>query len=163
MDTRTDIPPPSSIVLDPRGRMTEVWWQFLLLLWRRTGGGNGGDLTKIIAEITDLATAAGGTAPDAHVATLLSRLDDLETAIAAEVSMLAGPRGDASAPEFVTAHHNRQDISEGIVRTPPSPPDVDFGLVPTHGVHEDPDLHAVATPDRAGFMSAADKAKLDSL
>lgn len=163
MDTRTDIPPPSSIVLDPRGRMTEVWWQFLLLLWRRTGGGSGGDLTKIIAEIADLATAAAGTAPDSHVATLLTRLNELEAAIAAEVVMLDRTNSTAAALEPVSVPAQSKSLDEGVLPSIPPRSDTGLGPVPTHGIHEDPDLHAVATPQRAGFMSAADKAKLDSL
>lgn len=36
-------------------------------------------------------------------------------------------------------------------------------LVPTHNLQDDPSLHAVATQSSAGFLSAADKAKLDGL
>lgn len=35
--------------------------------------------------------------------------------------------------------------------------------VHSHGVHSDPELHALATPTSSGFMSAADKAKLDAI
>jgi hypothetical protein len=36
-------------------------------------------------------------------------------------------------------------------------------FVPTHGIQDAPDLHALATSSAAGFMSSADKAKLDGL
>jgi hypothetical protein len=35
--------------------------------------------------------------------------------------------------------------------------------VPAHGIQDEPDLHAVATDLLAGFMSAADKTKLDGI
>lgn len=148
-NTRSDIPPPSSNVLDARGRMTEVWWQFLLLLWRRTGGGSGGDLSALVKEISDLAIAADATVPDAHTAALLERLNQLETAIAAEVTALSV----------------RSDPFAGLEPVQNMSADPFAGLAPvsTHGIQEEPDLHAVATPERAGFMSAADKAKLDAL
>jgi hypothetical protein len=41
--------------------------------------------------------------------------------------------------------------------------DADPGPVNVHGLQYDPSLHAIATPVDAGFMSAADKAKLDSI
>jgi hypothetical protein len=36
-------------------------------------------------------------------------------------------------------------------------------FVPTHGIQDAPDLHAVATQTANGFMSGADKAKLDAM
>jgi hypothetical protein len=36
-------------------------------------------------------------------------------------------------------------------------------FVPTHGIQDAPDLHALATQTAAGFMSGADKAKLDAM
>jgi len=39
----------------------------------------------------------------------------------------------------------------------------DMGLVPTHGLQTDEALHALATTTLAGFMSAADKVKLNGI
>jgi hypothetical protein len=36
-------------------------------------------------------------------------------------------------------------------------------FVPTHGIQDAPDLHAIATQTANGFLSAADKAKLDGI
>jgi hypothetical protein len=36
-------------------------------------------------------------------------------------------------------------------------------FVPTHGIQDAPDLHALATSTAAGFMSSTDKAKLDGI
>ena len=46
-DLNTTIPVPNSPLLRPDGRITEVWWQFFLQLFWRTGGNSGTDPAQV--------------------------------------------------------------------------------------------------------------------
>lgn len=169
MDVGTTIPLSRTIFLDRNGQVTEAWWRFLITLYNRTGGSQGNDTKVITANVADLQvdvntfsfapdlaallagvdedrmTILGGAASEASISALSQKIDDL---------MLLLCSGGAHAaveplPDSVSMAVARQDD--------------DMGLAPVHGQFDQSDLHAAATPTSAGFMSAADKTKLDSL
>lgn len=61
MRTANNIPTPTSPMLGPDGKLSQVWWQFFLTLFARTGGLQGGSITDASSEasagipLTDLA------------------------------------------------------------------------------------------------------------
>ena len=160
MDTKAIIPIPDAPMV-VGNRVTEVWFRFFLQLFNRTGGNPGGDLTKVIRDINDLQALLEGQTPadlssedippadvmaSAAIALVMGRLDELQAQIQQVAGISAVP--DQLPTEAATC----------CAATDAPPADV-F----THGTHADETLHAVATPTSAGFMSAADKTKLDSL
>ena len=160
MDTKSIIPIPDAPLV-AGNRVTEVWFRFFLQLFNRTGGTPGGDLTKVIRDINDLQALLDSQTPaelaaedippadvmaSAAIALVMGRLDELQAQIQQVAGTSAAP--DQLPPEAATCC------------TATDAPPVD---VFTHGTHADETLHAVATPTSAGFMSAADKTKLDSL
>lgn len=159
MDTQAVIPIPDAPLV-AGNRVTEVWFRFFLQLFNRTGGTPGGDLTKVIRDINDLQALLDGQTPtdlaaedippadvmaSAAIALVMSRLDELQAQI--QQVAVSGVIQDQMPAEAVVS---------ATTDTPPAE-------VFTHGTHADETLHAVATPTSAGFMSAADKTKLDSL
>lgn len=160
MDTNAIIPIPDAPMV--RGdRATEVWFRFFLQLFNRTGGSEGGDLTKVIRDISDLSVLLASQVPAidaksakeppsdmvaaAAIALVMSRLDELQAKIQ-EVGSAGSVR--AEIPSEVASFRRGNEIPSDVC---------------VHGSHDDETLHAVATPLRAGFMSASDKTKLDSL
>lgn len=145
MDTRTVIPIPDA-PLTNGDRITEVWFRFLLQIFNRTGGSDGGDLTNVLRAVNDLQALLAAQVPveptslpdvpaevvaASLIATALGRIQELEAQI-----------------QQVSVAMRSEDVPAEVY---------------THGTHSDGTLHAVATPTQAGFMSAADKTKLDSL
>jgi hypothetical protein len=168
--TQTSIPLAQAPFLGPNGRVTEPWWRFLLTLYNRTGQSEGGDLTIVKDDVADLqvdvntfsfgqATAVlaqghaesqqfdlGAASASQQIAALAARVAELEQQAASLGPMLSASN---DLPPDVPALHC-------------CAPDEPL-MVFVHSVYTQPDLHAVATPSSAGFMSAADKTKLDSL
>lgn len=163
MDTKSIIPIPDAPLVNGN-RITEVWFRFLLQLFNRTGASEGGDLTKVIRDINDLQAnleaqeygaaiaalqaALSDVPPDVLTSALIEvtalRVADIEAQMEALVSSVSTPGAEPPA-----------DVLALVVREDP-PADVY-----THGSQAGGDLHAVASPMAAGFMSAADKSKLD--
>jgi hypothetical protein len=112
MSTPANFPDVGVPFADSNGRISMVWFQFLLQIFNRTGGASGSDDTAA-----------------------------LEALIGALSDQFAG----APAPVAVL---------------PVVEPD---SFVPTHGIQDAPDLHATATQTANGFMSSADKVKLDAV
>lgn len=69
-------------------------------------------------------------------------------------------RTDRNEADIVEAQGLTGSIVASTERLDDTPPD---SMVYTHGIHQDPALHAVATPATNGFMSAEDKARLDGI
>lgn len=182
MDTRSDIPLPQSAALAPGGRFAEVWWRFFLTLWNRTGGAEGGDLGLLTKIVRDLQAAVEGQQYGNALAQIQAALDEgqmpADVAQAAAMGVIGCMAAEAlqrceslvpirlsapaAIPDSEASPQVRGDWLPSEIPTFQSP-----GRLPpeiwVHGIHDDPDLHALATPTSAGFMSAADKAKLDGL
>lgn len=145
MDTKAIIPVPDA-PLTTGDRITEVWFRFLLQLFNRTGGSDGGDLTLVLRAVNDLQALLAAQVP-------------IEQLPLREV-----PSEVIAAGLIATALGRIQELEARIQQTNVS---VRYEELPaevyTHGTHADDTLHAIATPTRAGFMSAADKTKLNSL
>lgn len=159
MDTKAIIPIPDAPMV-MGNRVTEVWFRFFLQLFNRTGADPGVDVTKLVRDINDLQAILNGQTPtelagqdippadvvaSAAIALVMGRLDELQAQIQQVVAANCVP--DPLPAEAMTC----------------APVDMLPAEVFTHGTHADETLHAVATPTSAGFMSAADKTKLDSL
>ncbi|GAA4321778.1 hypothetical protein GCM10023144_01250 [Pigmentiphaga soli] len=182
MDTRSDIPLPQSAVLAPGGRFAEVWWRFFLTLWNRTGGADGEDADALRRLILDLQAAVEGQQYGNALAQIQAALDEgqmpADVAQAAAMGVIgcmaaeALQRCESLVPIRIQVPGGGP-VNESSARArgdflPPEPyarqsPPILPPEVWAHGIHEAPELHAVATPTSAGFMSAADKAKLDGL
>lgn len=182
MDTRSDIPLPQSAALAPGGRFAEVWWRFFLTLWNRTGGADGEDANALRKLILDLQAAVEGQQYGNALAQIQAALDEgqmpADIAQAAAMGVIGCMAAEAlqrcealvpiriqvpgGVPVTEASPQAREDFlpPEPQVRHSPTvlPPEIW-----AHGIHDDPGLHALATPTSAGFMSAADKAKLDGL
>jgi len=160
MDTNAVIPIPDAPMV-VGNRVTEVWFRFFLQLFNRTGSTPGVDVTKLVRDINDLQVLWASQTPtelaaqdippadvmaSAAIALVMTRLYELQAQIQQISGLSAVP--EQLQPEAATCC--------AVIDTPPAD-------VFTHGTHADETLHAVATPTSAGFMSAADKTKLDSL
>lgn len=179
MDTKTIIPIPDAPLVTGN-RITEVWFRFLLQLFNRTGGAPGVDVTKIVRDINDLQASVESENYGAAIAALQAALADvppdvLTTALievtAAQVADLQaqlealviavttpGTEPPVDSIAYLSAAETpAPDVAVFAVREEP-PSDV-F----SHGSLAGGDLHAVASQSEAGFMSAADKLKLDTL
>lgn len=134
-DLRANIPEFRTPIIDVKtGMIDPVWWQFFIKLFERTGSENGSGGSSIIIDIT-----------------ILKKLVDQIYGLSI---------GQAIQPPF-----KQKDYPETLVpifQRAAAPIAFPFD-VPTHGLQYDPALHAVATPTDNGFMSAADKTKLNSL
>ncbi|MBC8642132.1 hypothetical protein IAG25_35595 [Caballeronia sp. EK] len=141
----TPFPPYEVPFLGPDGRVNRVWWDFLLTIFNRTGANAGGDLSALKTLLDD-------------VAALLKkqglRIDELDMQAAALVAI---PLLGALARR-VAELEAMQVVACALRVVLPA-----LDLVPTHGIQDASDLHAIATATAAGFLSAADKAKLDTL
>lgn len=182
MDTRSDIPLPQSAALAPGGRFAEVWWRFFLTLWNRTGGADGEDADALRKLILDLQAAVEGQQYGNALAQIQTALDEgqmpADVAQAAAMGVIgcmateALQRCESLVPIRIQVPGG-EPINESPVQArgeslaPESPVHQSPLVLPpeiwVHGIHDDPDLHGLATPTSAGFMSAADKAKLDGL
>lgn len=78
--------------IDTNGRIARVWLDVLLILYKRTGGSDGADLTAIETVLQQLQIVL-------EEQTLL--LADYEKQINAQVPALLRPRSDAPAPVCV--------------------------------------------------------------
>ncbi|WP_242176578.1 hypothetical protein [Pseudomonas sp. MONT-RG-20F-20-E-7-02] len=83
----------------------------------------------------------------ARITKVEKRIETAEQAIQEEVQVF--PSLDQVFPEFIFPQRPRS-IDE-------------FQQVATHGLQYDPDLHDVVSPSKNGFMSSADKTKLDGV
>lgn len=93
---------------------------------------------------------ANGNAGNTDFGPILIALAELRQQDAATVAVAQTPRDDDVIPQLLVP------VQRLLAACDEAP-------VPTHGVQDDETLHALATSMFAGFMSAADKAKLDAL
>lgn len=93
---------------------------------------------------------ADGNAGGGDFGPILIALAELRQQDAATVSVAQASRDDDVIPQLLMPV---QRLLAACDEVP----------VPTHGVQDDETLHAVATSTSAGFMSSADKGKLDAL
>lgn len=70
---------------------------------------------------------------------------------------------DAATVAATLLPRDEEVIAQLLMPAPRTLEQRDEAPVPTHGVQDDETLHALATSTLAGFMSAADKARLDAL
>ncbi|WP_032961375.1 hypothetical protein [Bordetella hinzii] len=160
MDTKTTIPLAGAPLTLSGEKVTEAWFRFFLQLFNRTGGSEGGDLTIIKADVADLQAALAAAVQEgpqvlesfepevagaAAMAALMAEIGEVRVQLQ-EVRHVVG-RSDSMPGEVAAIH---------CVDSPPSD-------VFVHGDLAGGALHALATQTEAGFMSAADKLKLDSL
>lgn len=165
MDTKSIIPIPDAPLVNGN-RITEVWFRFLLQLFNRTGGTPGGDLTKVIRDINDLQADVEGQNYGAAIASLQAALSDVppDVLTSALIEVTAARVADMQAQieslvwsASTPGAEPPADVLALVVRDEP-PADVFV-----HGSQAGGDLHSVATQSIAGFMSSADKLKLDTL
>lgn len=141
----TSIPMPITPVVMSNGQMDPVWWQFFLKIFQRTGGAPNTPPDPgpvIVAGNAQVVDTAG-----VMFAALMERLAYLESMVASMQPFIVRDR--ARLPEEVGVHIQCVQNESAFLNP--------------HGVHDDETLHALATTTTAGFMSAADKIKLDSL
>ncbi|WP_315809454.1 hypothetical protein [Pseudomonas sp. C9-3] len=191
MDVRGNIPDFATPILGAGGRVNDVWWRFLLQLLNRTGGQQGVDATElqVITErtevvITENAALSASEVPTNGAAVIgqlfLEALAAAQVQIhqqqaaPADVSLVTIARPAALDVPAVPVHHRQQQEVAPVPSLRRREQDVELvavarrydqfhEVISCHGLQHDPDLHALATPTSAGFMSAADKAKLDAL
>ncbi|MNZ46201.1 hypothetical protein D3C78_638770 [compost metagenome] len=157
-DTRSNIPDFATPVLGADGRVNPIWWQFFLKLFARTGFEPGTSATDMSDEIAAL------TGQVASLQTDVTALNDEIDGVAADLDDEAAT-AQSLVPNDAVAQLGLmflQAVAEAQVQVVRLRGEVPVE-VSIHGIHADPELHALATPTTAGFMSAADKAKLDSL
>lgn len=157
MDVRSNIPDFGTPIIGADGRISEVWWRFLLQLFNRTGGATGVD-GGMVETITHDNSASGESMVPMNAFDAIGRMF-LDALAAAQVKVLQQSASSDVAPVSVM-----QVLAQDVPPVPVFRAAFDqHETVSRHGLQDDPDLHALATPTSAGFMSAADKAKLDSL
>jgi len=159
MDVSASIPTRSTPFLSTNGAVNEVWLRFLLQLYFRTGSAKGVDADQLVTQITNLINTAdtNGDVPLADdIGRRLGALESQIQNIPLVVQRVIQDMGfiPTSAPVSLSAMN---ESATSMRRH------FDPGMTPSHGFHDDPELHALATPASHGFMSADDKAKLDSL
>lgn len=125
----------------------------------------------------DISTAAAGAiaigdAADVGVATSLARSDHRHSvaAPAAPADVTKAPAGTGAAATFARADH-KHDVTTAVALELTDSANAEGNATSlsrsnhthAHGVRSGGTLHAVATKTDAGFMSAADKTKLDGL
>jgi hypothetical protein len=150
MDTKAIIPIPDAPLVYG-DRITEVWFRFLLQIFNRTGGGEGSDITRVLRDISDLQQSIESQDFGAAIASLQSALVDAPADVpsAALIDSVAARLADMEA---LNDPNGAQVVFD-------SPPEDVF----THGSLEGGALHSLATATVAGFMSSADKSKIDLL
>jgi hypothetical protein len=161
MNLNAEIPMPGSAVVDQRGMLTDVWWQFFQIIWNRTGASQGGDLEIVIKNIRDLESAVLDDPAGPSVAYALQKIEELSppqdvlqaAMLASIMQALAGlsarVEGFLATQALPQLNAPSDVLSMAIYKNGP-PPEV-------------PVYTGLATPSSDGLMSAADKAKLDSL
>lgn len=92
--TNTNIPNPGVPFLDPAGRISQVWWAFLLAIFQRTGG-SGTPTPETQIDYTPLIDAQ---APYP----LFRTTDDAPAAVAAPQIITDSPPDAVSVPYFAT-------------------------------------------------------------
>lgn len=95
----------------------------------------------------------GGTAGGSSV-DLSSEIDELLQ----QLQSLIAPN---YAPELARRIADAESALSALAQSLQSPEPESFA--PTHGIQDAPDLHAIATQTANGFLSSADKAKLDGM
>lgn len=165
MDTKTIIPiPDAPLVIGDR--ITEVWFRFLLQIFNRTGSTPGVDVTKLVRDINDLQASVEAENYGAAIASLQAALADVppDVLTSALIEVTAARVADMQAQieslvwsASTPGAEPPADVWSLLVRD--EPPDDVY----THGSQAGGDLHAVASQSIAGFMSTADKLKLDTL
>lgn len=129
--TKTPFPPPNVPPIGPDGQFSRVWLDFLLALFRRTGGSDGADV--------------------AALKTLIDQLTVEQKEQAVEIDEINAQAAALVAVPLIVNLSRRLDSME------------ERQLAPTHGIQDQPDLHALATATTAGFMSASDKTRVNAL
>lgn len=105
MANQQGFPQIGSPFVDPlTGRIQQAWYQLLVALWNRTGGGGGSDITVIIELLEEIAAelaaltlqslATANTATGAETAEALAALSVLTTQ---RTAVLGDPEGRAEA------------------------------------------------------------------
>lgn len=118
----SNIPEYSIPFIDKNGRVSEVWWRFLLTMFNRTGGVGGGDLATVQQRALD----QQGMGPDATADTFArASIQQIEAQLAAATAMyadLANRLDDIEAsilpPTFGTMAHQdyyRVSITGGTI------------------------------------------------
>jgi hypothetical protein len=133
MSAPTNFPDVGVPMVDPKTGRLSVVWFQLLLA---------------------LFSRTGGTSGNSSSDLLVSQVDEAFQQLQSLV-----------APNYATDQARRISdveaaISALVLSIGSAEPD---SFVPTHGIQDAPDLHALATSAAAGFMSSADKAKLDAM
>lgn len=144
-DVRSNVPDFTTPIIGPDGRVDRAWWHFFLKMFARTGGTSGVDIAALAAEVDAEKASAQSFVPN-DAAAQIGQLF-LEAMAVAQVQILQS-RNTGYPEAAVMVQRLRVDAHDQVAM---------------HGIQYDPGLHAVATTTTAGFMSAADKAKLDAL
>lgn len=141
----TPFPPASVPPIGPDGQFSRVWLDLFVALFRRTGGSDGADLSAIL--------------------TLLNQLTDGQKEQGSEIDELNAQAAALVALPLIANLTRRLDSMEARHTLPVllRGKETVQETVWTHGIQDQGDLHALASATSAGFMSAADKAKLDSV
>lgn len=164
MDTRTTIPLSDHPLTRNGDQITEAWFRFFLTLFNRTGAGEGSDLTIVKKDISDIQAAIQAEDYGAAIAAIQSALNaappDVVTAAlidttAQQVSQLQAQIESMACVVQAPVESLPAEVASVVLRDDP-PADVY-----AHGALEGGELHALATSATAGFMSSADKSKLD--
>lgn len=138
-DVTTNIPAYGTPIIDARGNINEVWWRFFTTLLARTGGLEGFDIDVLVSQVKSV---------DALQASSVGVERAFPDGLPADVSVAR--QGIQEAPGPVQVQRQPLDLMALLT-------------APTHGQQHDPGLHALATTTADGFMSAADKVKLNNL
>ena len=95
MTIANNLPSPTAPFLDANGNISQVWWQYLLTLFNRTGAGKGIDSALLQNLITALQMQENEGKSDA-TGFLLRRIADLEMQIEAMANPSVLPQGFAN-------------------------------------------------------------------
>lgn len=95
MNVTNNLPSPTAPFLDDTGNISQVWWQYLLTLFNRTGAGKGVDAALLQNLITALQMQANEGKSDA-TGFLLRRIAELEMQIEAMASPNVVPQAFAN-------------------------------------------------------------------
>lgn len=147
-DVIANIPDFGTPIITADGRISEIWWRFFLQLFNRTGGTSGSDPTGLQGQITE---------NSANIQAQIS-INAMEQASKAFL--------DSLGAQLIQVAQRRPELDAlGAMLSPVMQrrPEPYTEYVAAHGLQDDPALHALVTTTLNGFMSAADKAKLDGM
>lgn len=149
-DVSANVPDFTTPIVGPDGRIDRTWWHFFLTMFVRTGGTGGNDTSELAALIEALSKELASEQAFTNSSIPNDgQADRNKLLIQALTSMqVESFRQKQDSHEISQIFRPRQDFDE---------------LIQRHGLQYDPDLHAVATPAMNGFLSAADKTRVDQL